>query len=59
MYGKETMPKPAAIEPSAPSEESDPVLDDASHRALYRRWRAQRFGELIGQDPIEIGRAHV
>jgi DNA polymerase-3 subunit gamma/tau len=22
------------------------------HRALYRRWRAQRFGELIGQDPI-------
>ena len=23
-----------------------------AHRALYRRWRAQRFGELIGQDPI-------
>jgi DNA polymerase-3 subunit gamma/tau len=23
-----------------------------SHRALYRRWRAQRFSELIGQDPI-------
>jgi DNA polymerase-3 subunit gamma/tau len=22
------------------------------HVALYRRWRAQRFGELIGQDPI-------
>ena len=27
---------------------------DAStgHRALYRKFRAQRFGELIGQDPI-------
>jgi DNA polymerase-3 subunit gamma/tau len=25
---------------------------DAPHRALYRRWRAQRFGELIGQEPI-------
>ena len=24
----------------------------APHRALYRRWRAQRFSELIGQDPI-------
>ena len=23
-----------------------------SHRALYRRWRSQRFDELIGQDPI-------
>lgn len=22
------------------------------HRAIYRRWRAQRFSELIGQDPI-------
>jgi DNA polymerase-3 subunit gamma/tau len=22
------------------------------HRALYRRFRAQRFGELVGQDPI-------
>jgi DNA polymerase-3 subunit gamma/tau len=22
------------------------------HRALYRRWRAQRFGEVLGQDPI-------
>ena len=24
----------------------------APHRALYRKFRAQRFGELIGQDPI-------
>jgi DNA polymerase-3 subunit gamma/tau len=23
-----------------------------AHRALYRKFRAQRFGELIGQDPI-------
>ena len=55
MYGKETMPKPAAVEPlapEAPSEGSQPLIDDPSHRALYRRWRAQRFGELIGQDPI-------
>ena len=22
------------------------------HRALYRRWRAQRFAEVLGQDPI-------
>ena len=25
---------------------------DAPHRALYRRFRAQRFSELVGQDPI-------
>jgi DNA polymerase-3 subunit gamma/tau len=31
-----------------------PVIADAAHphRALYRKFRAQRFGELIGQDPI-------
>jgi DNA polymerase-3 subunit gamma/tau len=55
VYGKETMPKPAAVEPLAPEvppEASQPLLDDPSRRALYRRWRAQRFGELIGQDPI-------
>ena len=52
MYGKETMPKPAAVEPLVPPEDSQPLVDDPSHRALYRRWRAQRFGELIGQDPI-------
>jgi DNA polymerase-3 subunit gamma/tau len=52
VYGKETMPKPAAVEPFAAFEVPEPPLDDASHRALYRRWRAQRFAELIGQDPI-------
>jgi DNA polymerase-3 subunit gamma/tau len=46
------MPKPAAVEPFAAFEVPEPPLDDASHRALYRRWRAQRFAELIGQDPI-------
>ena len=34
------MPEPAPVEPAH------------GHRALYRRWRAQRFSELIGQDPI-------
>jgi DNA polymerase-3 subunit gamma/tau len=24
----------------------------AQHRALYRRWRSQRFGEVLGQDAI-------
>jgi len=23
-----------------------------AHQALYRRWRSQRFGEVLGQDPI-------
>jgi DNA polymerase-3 subunit gamma/tau len=27
-----------------------PTIDQ--HRALYRRWRAQRFGEVLGQDAI-------
>jgi len=40
VYGREDMPEPA------------PVEQANGHRALYRRWRAQRFGELIGQDPI-------
>ena len=43
------MVKPAAAEPQSPpatAVEADP------QQALYRRWRAQRFGELIGQDPI-------
>jgi DNA polymerase-3 subunit gamma/tau len=37
--------------------ETEPVAAQApdppdQHRALYRRWRAQRFGEVLGQDPI-------
>ena len=32
---------------------ADPVeVPSAPHRALYRKFRAQRFAELIGQDPI-------
>ena len=30
---------------------ASPEAGDPS-RALYRRWRSQRFGELLGQDPI-------
>jgi DNA polymerase III subunit gamma/tau len=39
------MSTPTPAEPMSP----EPV---DQHRALYRHWRAQRFGELIGQDPI-------
>ena len=41
VYAQEAMVKPAAA-----------VIEADPQRALYRRWRAQRFGELIGQDPI-------
>src|SRR5204863_4176742 len=34
-----------------PTDDSE-TTDGARHQALYRRWRSQRFGELIGQDPI-------
>jgi DNA polymerase-3 subunit gamma/tau len=40
------MSTPLPVEPVSP----DPGVD--GHRALYRRWRSQRFGEVIGQDPI-------
>jgi DNA polymerase-3 subunit gamma/tau len=39
-----------ALMPAAPPTSDAP--DAASSRALYRRFRAQRFGEVIGQDPI-------
>src|SRR5919106_1828611 len=52
VYGRGPMPTTRA-EPAAPHAVSDPEpAADAAHRALYRRFRAQRFGELIGQDPI-------
>ncbi|HSK93069.1 MAG TPA: DNA polymerase III subunit gamma/tau [Candidatus Angelobacter sp.] len=38
----------ALATPDATPEPTDPV----AHRALYRKFRAQRFGEVIGQDPI-------
>ena len=44
VYGKALMPGARPI--------PDVAVDPAPHRALYRKFRAQRFGELIGQDPI-------
>jgi DNA polymerase III subunit gamma/tau len=44
-----------AIEPVALIDARSPVQNDpipTPHRAIYRRWRAQRFGDLIGQDAI-------
>jgi DNA polymerase III subunit gamma/tau len=40
------MPAAQPTPDAAPGEAASP------HRALYRRYRAQRFGELVGQDPI-------
>ena len=40
---------PVARSGSAPAPSEDLAV---AHRALYRRHRAQRFGELVGQDPI-------
>ncbi len=37
--------------PPAPPMSTEPE-SPAAHRALYRRFRAQRFAELVGQDPI-------
>jgi len=46
VYGSQLMPA-AQPTPDAPTgEQASP------HRALYRRFRAQRFTELVGQDPI-------
>ena len=39
VYGKEAMVNADPVAPAEPS-------------AIYRRWRSQRFGEVIGQDPI-------
>ena len=40
------MPAAQPMPDAVPGEAASP------HRALYRRFRAQRFGELVGQDPI-------
>ena len=48
MYGSDAMSTPSTSEPDS-SLATEPV---AEHRALYRRWRAQTFAEVIGQDPI-------
>jgi DNA polymerase-3 subunit gamma/tau len=50
VYGSRLMsaaqPMPSVADPAVPTEPVTP------HRALYRKFRAQRFAELIGQDPI-------
>src|SRR5919106_5721343 len=43
------MPTTRAAEPAASAAEAP---DEAEHRALYRRFRSQRFAELVGQEPI-------
>jgi DNA polymerase III subunit gamma/tau len=37
---------------AAPTPDVDPAPVAGPHTALYRRFRAQRFAELVGQDPI-------
>ena len=44
------MSTPLPMEPTVQPTPSEPGVDQ--HRALYRRWRSQRFGEVLGQDPI-------
>ncbi len=34
----------------APADDAGPVA--GPHRALYRRWRAQTFGEIVGQEAV-------
>jgi DNA polymerase-3 subunit gamma/tau len=29
-----------------------PVSESPTHQALYRRWRSQRFEDVVGQDPV-------
>jgi DNA polymerase-3 subunit gamma/tau len=42
-----------AAQPVSSDTPADPgAAAPTAHRALYRRFRAQRFGELVGQDPI-------
>ena len=38
--------------PAQPTADADTAPAPGQHTALYRRFRAQRFSELIGQDPI-------
>jgi DNA polymerase-3 subunit gamma/tau len=45
-------PLPAAAVPDAAAPAEAPTIETDAHQALYRRWRAQRFAEVIGQDPI-------
>ena len=40
--------------PPQPTADADIAPAPGQHTALYRRFRAQRFSELIGQDPIVV-----
>ena len=42
-------PSPDGAPPDLPARVEEA---GAPHRALYRRWRSQRFDEVLGQDPI-------
>jgi DNA polymerase-3 subunit gamma/tau len=44
------MSTPLPDEPTVGASTTDPGVDQ--HRALYRRWRSQRFSEVLGQDAI-------
>ena len=50
--------RPQTAVPADPTPEStftpaaEPTPPTDPRRALYRRWRAQRFAEVVGQDPI-------
>ena len=38
--------------PTEPNSADEPTASGTPHQALYRRWRSQRFGEVLGQDHI-------
>ncbi len=59
MYPHRTMPKPSVDLPELVPGTDAPVIGpevvpagSGHRRALYRTWRSQRFGEVLGQDPI-------
>jgi DNA polymerase-3 subunit gamma/tau len=46
------MARPAADPATPPVDVELAPSEPAVHRALYRRWRSQRFAEVLGQEPI-------
>ncbi|HET8587742.1 MAG TPA: DNA polymerase III subunit gamma/tau [Candidatus Limnocylindria bacterium] len=49
------MPKPAPTPESADPQPAETLVAEPTgeaHRAIYRRWRSQRFADLLGQDAI-------
>ena len=41
-----------ATELARPGQEEEVVTSTVPHQALYRRWRAQTFGEIVGQEAV-------